>query len=561
MRIFALASVLALPALALSALALPDAAMAQSRPQLTIGISQFPPNLHPSIDPTVAKTYVHGVARRFLTYYSADWKIVCGLCTEVPSLENGKAKIEDRAGGGKGIAATFTLKPDLKWADGVPITTKDIAFSLEAGKRADLGFNNPDLYEAMEKIDVVDGSTFVVHFNKIRYDFDHLSDFTILPEHVEGPIYRALTDPKEYGRNTAFNRAPTTAGLYNGPYKITQIETGQFIRFERNEHWIGEKPAFDRIIIRTIENTSALEQNLLSGDVDYVSGELGLSFDQALALQKRAADKFNFVFEPSLTYEHIDLNLDNPALADKRVRQALLMAMDRETLVQKLFEGRQPVAHSWVHPKDAGYDPAVKRYPFDPAAAKKLLDEAGFKPAAGGIRQNAAGLKLSFEFVTTAGNKMRELVQQVLQSQFKDIGVEVVIKNEPARSYFGQTLKERRYTGLGMYAWSSSPQNPPVVTLRSDNIPSQANNFAGSNYPGFKNTEMDQLINATQAELDPAVRKGYWTRMQAIYTDEVPVLPLFFRADPFVIPKWLTGVKPTGNSIPSTFTIENWRAQ
>jgi peptide/nickel transport system substrate-binding protein len=509
----------------------------------------------------VAKTYVHGVARRFLTHYSADWKIVCGLCTEVPSLENGKAKIVDRPGGGKGIAVTFTLKPGLKWADGAPLTTKDIAFSLEAGKRADLGFNNPDLYDAMEKIDVVDASTFVIHFNKIRYDFDSLADFTILPEHIEGPIYRAVTDPKEYGRNSAFNRAPTTAGLYNGPYRITQVETGQFIRFERNEHWIGERPAFDRIIIRTIENTSALEQNLLSGDVDYVAGELGLSFDQALALQKRASDKFNFVFESSLIYEHIDLNLDNPALADKRVRQALLMAIDRETLVQKLFEGRQPVAHSWVHPKDAGYDPNVKKYPFDPAAARKLLEEAGFRPAAGGIRQNSAGVKLSFEFVTTAGNKVRELVQQVLQSQFKDVGVEVVIKNEPARSYFGQTLKERRYTGLAMYAWSSSPQNPPVVTLRSDNIPSQTNNFAGSNYPGFRNAEMDRLINATQAELDPAVRKGYWTRMQAIYTEEAPVLPLYFRADPFVIPKWLTGVKPTGNSVPSTFTIEYWRTR
>ncbi len=555
MRIFALAG-----ALALSVLATHGDAVAQARPQLTIGMSQFPPNLHPSIDPTVAKTYVHGVARRFLTYYNADWKIVCGLCVEVPSIANGQAKLVDLPDGKKGITASFTLKPGLKWADGVALTTKDVAFSLEAGKRSDLGFNNPDLYESIAKIEIVDAATFVIHFKSVRYDYDQMADFTILPEHVEGPIYRALTDPKEYGRNTAFNRAPTTAGLYNGPYKVTQVETGQFIRFERNEFWLGEKPAFDRIIIRTIENTSALEQNLLSGDIDYVSGELGLSFDQALALQKRAADKYNFTYEPSLTYEHIDLNLDNPALADKRVRQALLMAVDRETLVQKLFEGRQPVAHSWVHPKDAGYDANVKKYPFDPAAARKLLEEAGFKPAAGGIRQNAAGLKLSFEFATTAGNKVRELVQQVLQSQFKDIGVEVVIKNEPARSYFGQTLKERRYTGLGMYAWSTSPQSPPVVTLRSDNIPTQANNFAGSNYPGFNNAEMDKLINATLAELDPAVRKGYWTQMQTIYTTEIPVLPLFFRADPFVVPKWLSGVKPTGNSVPSTFAVEYWRA-
>ena len=555
MRNFALAATLMV-----AGAVMPGEVAAQARPQLTIGVSQFPPNLHPSIDPTVAKSYMLAVARRGLTYYDQEWKIICGLCTEVPSFANGRAKLVDLAAGQKGITAAFTLKPGLKWADGVALTTKDVAFSLEAGKRPDLGFNNPDLYAAIDKVEVIDAANFVIHFNKVRYDFDHLVDFAILPEHVEGPIYRAITDPKEYGRTSAFNRATTTAGLYNGPYKVTQIETGQFVRFERNEHWLGERPYFDRLIIRTIENTSALEQNLLSGDIDFVSGELGLSFDQALALQKRAADKYNFIFEPSLIYEHIDLNLDNPALKDKRVRQALLMAIDRETLVQKLFEGRQPVAHSWVHPKDAGYDPAVKKYPFDAGSARKLLDEAGFRPAAGGIRQNAAGLKLSFEFSTTAGNKVRELVQQVLQSQFKDVGVEVVIKNEPARTFFGQTLKERRYTGLGMYAWSSSPQVPPVVTLRSDNIPSQANNFGGSNYPGFNNPEMDQLINATQAELDAAKRKTYWTRMQAIYTEELPVLPLFFRADPFVVPKWLSGVKPTGHGVSSTTWIEQWRA-
>jgi len=151
MRNFALAG-----ALAIAAFAIPTDVVAQARPQLTIGVSQFPPNLHPSIDPTVAKSYLLAAARRGLTYYDQEWKIVCGLCTEVPGFTNGRAKLVDLADGKKGITAAFTLKPGLKWADGVPITAKDVAFSLEAGKRPDLGFNNPDLYAAMEKVEITD---------------------------------------------------------------------------------------------------------------------------------------------------------------------------------------------------------------------------------------------------------------------------------------------------------------------------------------------------------------------------------------------------------------------
>ena len=110
------------------------------------------------------------------------------------------------------------------------------------------------------------------------------------------------------------------------------------------------------------------------------------------------------------------------------MRQALLLGIDRETLVKQLVDGKFPVAHSWVNPLEPGFDPNVTKYPFDQARARALLDQAGFKPGADGIRVNAAGQRLSLEYMTTAGNKLRELIQQVLQNQWKQIGVEVVIR-------------------------------------------------------------------------------------------------------------------------------------
>src|SRR3546814_304427 len=109
-----------------------------------------------------------------------------------------------------------------------------------------------------------------------------------------------------------------------------------------------------------------------------IAGELGLTLDQALAFEKRHGDDYQVIYEPSLLYEHIDLMLDNPILQDKRVRQALVYAIDRGTINQRLFEGRQTVAHSGASPLDWVYNEDVKTYPYDPAKAAALLDAAGW---------------------------------------------------------------------------------------------------------------------------------------------------------------------------------------
>jgi peptide/nickel transport system substrate-binding protein len=267
-----------------------------------------------------------------------------------------------------------------------------------------------------------------------------------------------------------------------------------------------------------------------------------------LALRKQHPDRFDYIFKPSLNYEHIDLRKDNPIFSDLRVRQAFLLAIDRKTLTDKLFEGLQPVAATWVNPLEQNYAPDVPHYGYDPKQAKSLLAEAGWKPGPDGICRNAAGDRLSVEFQTTAGNRLRELVQQVLQSQWKAAGIEVRIKNEPARTLFGETLKKRNFNGMVMYAWSSAVGGLPRQTLSSAQIPSAANGYGGSNYTGFSDPTMDADIEKASTELDPAKQKPIWVEMQRIYAEQLPVLPLFFRAEAHVVPKWLKGYAPTGHN-------------
>ncbi|HEV2335714.1 MAG TPA: peptide ABC transporter substrate-binding protein [Stellaceae bacterium] len=545
-----------LPALAVAGL-LSAPAMGEDRESLTIGITQFPSTLNPNIDPMAAKSYVLGMALRPITVYDADWRLVCLLCVTLPSIENGLAVPVDRADGKKGIDITYTIRPEATWGDGVPVTTADVLFTYEVGRHPESAVGNAELYRRITGIDVKDDKTFTLHVDKLTFDYAAINDFVLLPAHIERA---AFADPAQYRVRTRYNTDPTNPGLYNGPYRVMEVVAGSHILFAPNPHWAGPPGHFKRITVRAIENTAALEANLLSGTIDMVAGELGLSLDEALAFDKRHGEGFQMIFKPGLVFEHIDLNLERPALADRRVREALILGIDREAISNSLFAGRQKVADSFVNPLDAGYSAKTPRYHYDPARAAALLDAAGWRALGGGLRRNAQGDTLSLELMTTAGNRTRELVEEVLQSQWRKIGVDIRIKNEPARVLFGETVPHRHFD-MAMYAWISAPEDVPRSILHSSEIPDASNGFAGQNASGFKSPEMDHLIDALEIELDPAKRKTLWAAVQKLYATELPSLPLYFRSDTFILPKWLRGVRPTGNQYPSTLWITDWAAQ
>jgi peptide/nickel transport system substrate-binding protein len=496
------------------------------------------------------------MTRRPITAFDQDWELICMLCTELPTIENGLAVPETLADGKQGIAITYTIHPKATWGDGTPVTSADVVFTWEVGRHPKTGVSDIESFRRILSIDVIDDKTFTLHADRITFDYAAFG-LQILPEHVERRIFEA--DPAAYRNRTAFDADPANPGLAFGPYKVTELVSGSHIVLRRNETWWGAKPVFDEITVRVIENTSALEANLLSGAIDMIAGELGVSIDQAIAFENRHGADYDVTYKPGLIYEHLDLNLDNPILADIRVRKALILALDREAVSERLFAGRQPVAHSSVSPLDWVHDPESPTYAYDPGAARALLDEAGWDKIEDGIRHNAAGDRLTLELMTTAGNRTRELVEQVLQSMWREVGIDARIRNEPARVFFGETVSKRKFTGAAMFAWLSSPENAPRTTLRSDQIPSEENAWAGQNYTGFRNAEMDDLIDRIEVELDRPKRKEFWARLQQLYAEELPVIPLYWRASPYILPKWLSGLRPTGHQGTTTLWIEEWR--
>ena len=428
-------------------------ARAQPHRTLTIGVSSFPSTLHPAMDPELIKAYALGFADRPVTTYDARHQLICLLCTELPTLENGGAKLE--AGG---MAVTFRFKPGLTWADGAPLGAADLAFTAQVGRDPNSGFAETKFWTRISRVEVPDPQTAVLHFSEPYYQYNALGE--VLPAHLEQPVYAAATGPAGYVDASRYNRDPTNPGLYNGPYRISRVDTGSDLVLDRNEHWAGQRPYFDQVVIKTIGNTAALQANLLSGDVEMAPGEgVALTLDQVLVLQHQYPQRFHYVFQPNLSYTHIDLQLDNPILADLRVRRALLLGIDRKAIVDRLMGGQVPVANSFVGPLEPQYTPDVPTYPYDPARARALLAEAGWHPAPDGICRNATGQRLSLQFTTSTGVRARELQQEVMQSQWRDIGIEVTIHNEPPRTLFGQTMKQREFTGLAMFGWSGAVES------------------------------------------------------------------------------------------------------
>ena len=529
---------------------------ALARDQLVIGVSQFPTTLNPDLNSSLASSYVLQMTRRPITAFDAHWQLICMLCVTLPSFENGLAKRVILPNGKEGVKLTYTLQPNATWGDGVPVSTEDVLFTYEVGRNPKSGVTDAEPFRRILAIEAKDAKTFTVTQDRIDYEYQAFSDFELLPAHLERA---AFADPASYRFRTRYDTDTTNPGLYYGPYRIVELVPGSRVVLERNPTWWGKPPAFKQIVLSLVENTAALEANLLAGSIDMISGELGqVSVDQALAFEKRHGDRFVVLTKPGLSYEHVAVDLDNPFLADLRVRQALLYGLDRAGISSALYGGKVPVADTIVHPLDWVWSEDVRHYPYDPRRANALLDEAGWSVGADGIRRNAKGERLEFDLATTSGNRSRELLEQVMQSQWRQIGVVVHLRNQPARVLFGETVRKRNFD-LALFAWFSAPENVPRSILNSGEIPTAANGYSGQNSDGYRNPEMDRLMDEIEITLDRPRRAELWHQLQQLYADTLPELPLFFRADSYILPKWLVGVNPTGHLYTSALWIEDWR--
>lgn len=523
---------------------------------LNIGISSEFENLNPLIASQAATTYLLNMAHRPLVYLTAEmqWKPL--LIKEIPTLQNKLAKKV-----GSGLEINFELLENLQWGDGKPVICQDIEFSWTVGKNINVSIGNREPYENIKSVsaDKANPKKCKVEFVKAKFDYFYNVPHP-LPSHLEKPIFEKYNKKSQgYDQNSLYTKQPTNPGLYFGPYVVSEVKLGSHVMFTPNPLYKGKKPFFEKIVVKLIPNNGVLEANLRSGNIDMIASASGLSIDQAVAFSSKVKSEnlpYKVVFADGVIYAHIDFNLDSPGVSDVKVRRAMVHGLNRQEMIKALLEGQGQIAHHFVTQKDPWFTDDAPKYEFSRRKAAKLLDEAGWKMGPDGIRVKN-GKKLSLVIMSVAGYKLTDLIQAYFMEEMKSIGVEIRIKNEPARVFFGDTVNKRTFD-LALYSWVSIPENSPRGTLHSTMIPSSKNSYAGQNYPGYKSKEVDELIDQLEVELDSVKRANIGKKIVKKYAEDLPVFPVYYRPNNTVVPKDMKGFNLSGHVFPETLHVEDW---
>lgn len=519
---------------------------------ITIGLAQEPDSLFIPFREMIASEEVVRVGMYTLTAFDENWNLMPWAAKEIPTLENGKLELFTQ-NGQKKMRTTWEIKDDFFWADGKPLTADDFVLCYQIIKDPTQEVIDRTTVEKIESMEArgPKRKTLVVTWKEPYAYYANYRNHQALPVHVVGPLYKAAP---ERLKKSKFGQKPLLAG----PFTIKEWAPGEYLRAEANPYakgWL--KPKVKEIIWRIIPQTNTLESNLVAGDIDAIS-PISLGLEQVLQIERRFKDQFNFYYTPGLVWEHIDFNLDNPILKDRRVRRALAYGANRQGITDLLSNGKQPVAHGTEPEKSPYYNPNVRKYNFDPKQAEKLLDEAGWKrPKPGAIREKN-GERLKLTLMTTSGNKSREKVEQFLQSQWRNIGVDVEIHNQPAKVFFSQTMHKRKYKHMAMYAWIKDPVSLSDTIWRCDYIPKKSNGYLGQNQTGFCDPKVDELFKKASQELDMKKRVKYAHQIEEILAEELPALPLYFKVEVSVTKKGLKNWKPTGILQPVTWNAKDW---
>ncbi|MGH2349595.1 MAG: peptide ABC transporter substrate-binding protein [bacterium] len=494
------------------------------RDQVVIGMAQEPGTLSPLFAEMAASFSIIG------TLFTADvqrdnlWRAFPQGAVSLPNLRDGTWRVA-----GDTMTLSWKIKP-RRWSDARPVTCSDYAFAYQVARDDRVPVVSRDLTNRIAGVACPDGpggSAITVNW-KERYAYANLTitEHGPLPRHVLEPLYQS--NPGGLAEMPYGNDPKVTIG--DGAYRLVEWQKGSSMTVEAvARHPIFGSPKIGRIVWRFIPDTSALVTYMLAGTIDAIS-TIGISFDQAVQLERLGAGRFHVFFEPGLIWEHVDFNLDNPLLADVRVRRAIAHAVNRGQIVQQLFGGKQPASDTYLPPRHPGFTEQVAKYPFNQGRARALLGQAGFSPGKDGIYRDRRGRRLALELNTVAGNRIREQIAQVIQKQLREVGIEIKIVNYPARVLLGEITGRRQFRGLVMYAWVLSPTSDCDSIYTSDGIPTAANAWTGQNYPGYRNAEMDRVCRAASREIDESRRNAHLRESAVIFARDLPALPLYVRA-------------------------------
>lgn len=472
------------------------------------------------------------------------------LATEVPTTANGGISAD-------GKTVTYKLRQGVKWHDGTDFGCADMQFTLQVIRTPNNGALDTSSFAELDSVDCSTPNTAVLKFKTFKADWIRL--FSGI-----GYIFPKNAGKPEDLKTWAYNRKP----IGTGPFKVDEFVTGDHITFSKNtSYWQPGKPYLDKVIVKIVPSSEVAKQLMKNGEADIMWNnteadipELDKMTNVKLGSAAQAGGE-RLILNTTQNADPSDNKTPHPVLGDVKVRQAIAYGIDKKTIIDKLLNGKALPGSS-----ELNVDPfnctQIKAYPFDQAKAKQLLDEAGWKPGADGIRAKD-GARLRLKYQTTTGNKLREDSQVLIVENMKAIGVEFFIENQPSALLLGgwaanSPRKKGNYDVL-MYTTNSGidPHNQMFSYFDSKSIPSQ-DNQGGVNYSRWNDPQTDQLVEKAGTIPDWPQRKDLYCQAAQRVVDGASHIYLYQRFNNHSFNNRVQGWIPSGWAGPVWNSADLW---
>ena len=411
------------------------------------------------------------------------------LATEEPTIS------ED------GLQYTFTLHEGVTFHDGEPFTSEDVKYTYEWYMDPENAAVNANDFRSVESVETPDDLTVVVNLKEpnAAFYFQVASTF-IVPAHYHGDI-----------GEDQFKAEP----IGTGAFQLQSWDAARSTTVEAYDGHFRGRPNLDEVRLDVVPEASVRAIALENGEADSSVWPLVIEDEQRLI----DSGQFQTFVTSSNAVNHFPLNNTHPILSDKRVRQAMMYAIDRQAVIDDIFGGAAQIATANLSPAiEAYYNPDVKTYDYDPEQAASLLEEAGWVMGDGDVREKD-GEPLSFTCNVITGDQARQPEAEVVQSYLAEVGIDMQLEEAPVATILEQMREGEMDASLFNWTYGSGSDPDASVTLRSDGT---------NNFSQFTNDRIDELLDAGLTETDPETRAQYYKEIQEIVAEEVPFIYMMY---------------------------------
>ncbi|HEX6879227.1 MAG TPA: ABC transporter substrate-binding protein, partial [Terriglobales bacterium] len=409
----------------------------------------------------------------------------------------------------------FHLRHDVRFSDGRTLTSADVKWTLDSIMKGNIRTAKATTYQFIDRVDASDPYTLTI---KLKEPYApllwNLSDgaFGIVPA----------------GSGDNFSQHP----VGSGPFRLVSMEQDKDVVVERNPDYWGQAAKIPRIRFIVVPDATTRALELRKGSADAAIN--AVSPDTVIALEKNS----DLVIEraPGTIYAYIALNLRDPILKDVRVRQAIAYALNRKPLIEYLWRGLARPASSILPPEHWAYNPNVAHYDHDPAKARQLLDDAGYRPGSDGVRFHIT--------MKTSTEESTRLLAAVMQQQLHDVGIALDIRSFEFATFYADVQKGSFQ--LFSLRWIGGNEDPDIFenVFDSHSFPPRRQNRSF-----YSNPSVDALIADGRSTVDQVKRRADYFELQRIVAEDLPYINLWYLDNVLVHSKRLTNVKlsPSGN--------------